>query len=91
MIDQRQPRNYKMHMADEKSRPFQMRVSEDWLALIDDWRRGQPDLPARAEAIRRLVQLGLDAHAAGRVALQPPGVRTFHQDPKDYGSAKRSN
>jgi len=29
------------------------------LATIDDWRRQQPDLPSRAEAIRRLVELGL--------------------------------
>ena len=25
---------------------------------IDDWRRKQDDLPSRAEAIRRLVELG---------------------------------
>jgi hypothetical protein len=87
MIDERQACNYTDYMADEKSRPFQMRVSDEWLTLIDDWRRTQPDLPARAEAIRRLVQLGMDAHAAGRVSLQPPGVRTFHQDP----APKRSN
>jgi hypothetical protein len=29
------------------------------LAEIDAWRRGQPDLPSRTEAIRRLVELGL--------------------------------
>ncbi|WP_256464585.1 hypothetical protein [Bradyrhizobium sp. 180] len=28
---------------------------------IDDWRRQQPDLPNISEAIRRLVDLGLDA------------------------------
>lgn len=48
-----------MHMADEKTRPYQMRVSDEWLATIDEWRRKQPDLPARAEAIRRLVEKGL--------------------------------
>jgi hypothetical protein len=26
---------------------------------IDEWRRRQPDLPSRSEAIRRLVELGL--------------------------------
>lgn len=46
-------------MASEKSQPFQMRVSPDWLTKLDDWRRTQPDLPARAEAIRRLVEVGL--------------------------------
>jgi hypothetical protein len=31
------------------------------LRAIDEWRRQQPDLPARAEAIRRLIQLGFAA------------------------------
>ena len=31
------------------------------LRTIDEWRRHQPDLPTRAEAIRRLIQLGLTA------------------------------
>jgi hypothetical protein len=33
----------------------------DWLKRIDAWRRHQPDLPSRSEAIRRLVDLGLKA------------------------------
>jgi hypothetical protein len=40
-----------------QDRPFQMRVSEQFLRMVDDWRRTQPDLPSRAEAIRRLVEL----------------------------------
>lgn len=43
----------------EKSQTFQMRVSPGWLAKIDEWRRQQPDLPPRAEAIRRLVEMAL--------------------------------
>jgi hypothetical protein len=46
-------------MAREKTLAFQMRVSPEWLATIDDWRRQQPDLPSRAEAIRRLVEKAL--------------------------------
>jgi hypothetical protein len=42
-------------------KPFQMRASKEFLAKIDDWRRTQLDLPSRAEAIRRLVEIGLDA------------------------------
>ena len=42
-------------------RPFQMRASAEFLAKVDDWRREQPDLPSRAEAIRRLVEMALDA------------------------------
>jgi hypothetical protein len=34
-----------------------MRVSEQFLRTVDDWRRCQTDLPSRAEAIRRLVEL----------------------------------
>jgi hypothetical protein len=29
------------------------------LVAIDNWRRAQPDVPSRTEAIRRLVELGL--------------------------------
>jgi hypothetical protein len=41
-----------------QDRPFQMRVSDEFLRVVDDWRRRQKDLPSRAEAIRRLVELG---------------------------------
>jgi hypothetical protein len=40
-----------------QDRPFQMRVSKTFLRIVDDWRRGQIDLPSRAEAIRRMVEL----------------------------------
>lgn len=32
-----------------------------WLARINAWRRQQPDLPNVSEAIRRLVEMALDA------------------------------
>ena len=41
------------------SNRFEMRATDSWLHRVDDWRRKQPDLPSRAEAIRRLVELGL--------------------------------
>ena len=50
--------------AQPKDRLFQMRVSEDFLKRIDEWRRQQPDIPARAEAIRRLVEAALKADAS---------------------------
>ena len=46
---------------DPKDSTLQMRVSQSFLKSIDDWRRRQPDMPSRAEAIRRLVQLALKA------------------------------
>ena len=42
-------------------RTFQMRVTEDFLREVDEWRRAQADIPGRSEAIRRLVELGLRA------------------------------
>ena len=44
-----------------KDKTFQMRASEDWLRDLDNWRRKQEDIPGRAESIRRLVALGIDA------------------------------
>ena len=49
------------YMADESSRTFQMRVKQSFMDKIDEWRRAQKDLPPQAEAIRRLVELGLEA------------------------------
>jgi hypothetical protein len=50
---------YCQHMVLVNDKIFQMRTSEDFLRRIDDWRRFQPDLPSRAEAIRRLIKAGL--------------------------------
>lgn len=47
--------------AETRKRPTQTgdlvgtRFQPDLLKQIDDWRREQPDLPTRPEAIRRLV------------------------------------
>jgi hypothetical protein len=42
-----------------QDRQFQMRVSDEFLKAIDKWRQKQDDAPSRAEAIRRLVEIGL--------------------------------
>jgi hypothetical protein len=36
-----------------------MRVPRSFLISVDEWRRKQPDLPTRSEAIRRLVEKAL--------------------------------
>jgi hypothetical protein len=36
-----------------------IRVDDEFLKKLDDWRRKQDDLPGRPEAIRRLVEMGL--------------------------------
>jgi hypothetical protein len=42
------------------------RLQPELAALLDSWRREQPDLPSRPEAIRRLVELGLKTKGKGR-------------------------
>jgi hypothetical protein len=42
-----------------QDRLFQMRVSDEFLKVVDKWRAKQEDEPSRAEAIRRLIELGL--------------------------------
>jgi hypothetical protein len=37
-----------------QDRPFQMRLSGEFLERLDEWRRKLPESPSRAEAIRRL-------------------------------------
>lgn len=41
------------------SERFEMRVDDEIMARVDKWRSGQEDVPSRAEAMRRLVELGL--------------------------------
>jgi hypothetical protein len=38
-------------------------VSEEFLAMLDDWRRQQDDVPNRTEALRRLTSLALESEA----------------------------
>jgi hypothetical protein len=45
----------------DPSRTFQMRVRKSFMDKIDAWRRQQEDLPVQAEAIRRLVEKGIEA------------------------------
>jgi hypothetical protein len=48
-------------MTVRKTERFEMRATTELLARIDEWRRQQPDLPNRSEAIRRLIDAGLSA------------------------------
>jgi len=45
---------------------FEMRLPREFTARVDDWRRTQADLPSRAEAIRRLVGVGLESELKRR-------------------------
>jgi len=46
-------------------RRLQLIVPVDWIKRIDAWRRQQPNLPSRSEAIRTLVTQALDAAGKG--------------------------
>ena len=49
----------------EKMAQLMIRAAPDMIARIDEWRRVQPDLPNRAEAVRRLVEIGLVSKPKG--------------------------
>ena len=49
-------------LLDEDSR-LHMIAKASWLKRIEDWRRAQPGLPTLSEAVRQLVDLGLEAAA----------------------------
>jgi hypothetical protein len=55
-----------MNKQPEKPR-FELRLPAELAEGIDRWRREQPDLPNRAEAARRLIELGLAS-----IALNAP-------------------
>ena len=81
-LDACQYTRYKTYMATasdskrEHDRVFQMRVSDAFLDTLDGWRREQPDIPSRAEAVRRLVDQALRLPADHAEAL----IRLPHRD-----------
>jgi hypothetical protein len=48
------------------SAAIQVRVDGPIFVLIENWRRSQSKIPSRSEALRQLVELGLQA--------EPPGI-----------------
>ena len=51
-------------MASER---FEMRIDSELLERLDLWRQGEDDIPSRAEAVRRLIELGLTQSGTDRV------------------------
>jgi len=51
----------------KNDRIFQMRVSAEFLTMLDDWRRAQSPIPSRAEAVRFLVE-----HSARKTGKAAP-------------------
>ncbi len=52
-----------------KTERFELRLDEDLIEGVDDWRTAQDDVPSRAEAVRRLVEAGLRVKSKGAVEL----------------------
>jgi len=46
---------------DRKPIRFELRLQPKLSRQIDEWRRRQPDLPSKSEAVRRLIETGLGA------------------------------
>jgi hypothetical protein len=53
-------------MAEPLDQRIQLVISKGQVREIDEWRRLQPDLPSRSEAIRRLIEAGLKSLANNR-------------------------
>lgn len=52
------PQRYEDELMEKRVHAF---MPQSMILDIDDWRRRQPDVPNRSEAIRRLVEIGLRA------------------------------
>jgi uncharacterized protein YfbU (UPF0304 family) len=75
-----------------KSERFEMRLDQGMMLRVDDWRVQQPDVPSRAEAFRRLINMGLnkqedEAFSAGERFILLVLTDLFkHLEPKDAES-----
>ena len=52
-----------------KTERFELRFDEDTISRVDMWREGHQESPSRAEAMRKLIELGLSVHAGRTVAM----------------------
>ena len=52
-----------------KTERFEMRLDRQTLQQVDKWRSQQPDMPSRAEAVRRLVDRSLSASGSKEVEI----------------------
>ena len=50
---------------DDEIQRLNMVAPTAWVKKIDDWRRREPHLPNLSEAIRRLVDMGLESTKKG--------------------------
>jgi hypothetical protein len=73
-------------MSDElKSERITTMMAPAEVKAVDEWRRAQPSLPSRGEAIRNLIELGL--RAADRASLAALERRTAEAREKAAAAA----
>jgi hypothetical protein len=59
-----------------KSARFIFSAEPSLLNRVDEWRRHQPDIPSRAEAVRRLLEASLDSAEARQGSTPIPSIVT---------------
>ena len=52
-----------------KTERFEMRLEQTLIDRLDKWREGQDDFPSRAEAARRLMEIGLQQYGENGVRI----------------------
>jgi uncharacterized protein YfbU (UPF0304 family) len=78
-----------------KTERFEMRLDQATIDNVEAWRSRQDDFPSRAEAIRRLVENGLETSAKGNLRITDAEKLTLWllaeilKTQKDYGDKKR--
>ena len=60
--------NLRENLMSNMTERFEMRLDEATLTNVDNWREQQQDVPSRAEAMRRLIELGLK-QTPGEIAI----------------------
>lgn len=69
-----------MENTEIKTTRFEMRASVEWVARVDNWRRRQPSIPSRADAIRKLVDVGAFANYLAEKVLSSEDFETVAKE-----------
>jgi hypothetical protein len=62
----------------KKDKFFQMRVDEQFLQRLDDFRRAAPDLPSRTEMARRLIEAAFELADKDPQSIALPALGKLH-------------
>jgi hypothetical protein len=70
---QRHRKRKRQSKSPNRNRGVQLRLGPPVLKRVEDWRRRQTEIPPRSEAVRALLELGLDAERNVRVSRDSCG------------------